>query len=121
MSGKSGTIIAHWKTAGPSQDDATIPDAGALSVFDEECYLDTNEDVAAVARDLRPAVARAHYAHHGFPERRLPFRLDPVWYAGQYPLAALEVAQGDYAEFAYHYLAIGKVRGYRPYPPEDEI
>ena len=30
----------------------------------------------------------------------------------------LEVAQGDYAEFVHHYLAIGKARGYRPAPPE---
>ncbi|MEA2769471.1 MAG: hypothetical protein QOD93_2433, partial [Acetobacteraceae bacterium] len=56
----------------------------------------------------------------GFAERRSPIRLDPVWYASEYPLAAFEVAQGDYAEFAHHYMAIGKARGYRPYPPKNE-
>lgn len=90
----------------------------ALAVFDEAFYLDTNGDVAAVAQSLGPAFARAHYVNHGFQERRLPMRLDPVWYASQYPLAAFEVAQGDYAEFADHYMAIGKARGYRPYPPD---
>jgi hypothetical protein len=88
-----------------------------LALFDEEFYLDTNGDVAAVAQTVGPGFARAHYTQYGFSERRLPFRLDPVWYASQYPLAAFEVAQGDYAEFAHHYVAIGKARGYRPCPP----
>jgi hypothetical protein len=92
----------------------------ALAVFDEAFYLDTNADVAAVAETVGSAFARAHYANYGFHERRLPMRLDPVWYASQYPLAAFEVAQGDYAEFAHHYVAVGKARGYRPYPPEND-
>ena len=44
----------------------------------------------------------------GFSERRLPIRLNRGRDASQYPLAAFEVAQGDYAEFAHHYMAIGK-------------
>ncbi len=88
----------------------------ALAVFDEAFYLKSNADVAAIAQNQGPGFARSHYANHGFQERRLPMRLDPVWYASQYPLAAFEVAQGDYAEFAHHYMAIGKDRGYRPYP-----
>jgi hypothetical protein len=91
-----------------------------LSLFDPEYYLATNGDVAAVAQHMGPGFARDHYIHHGFAERRLPFRLDRGWYAAQYPLAAFEVAQGDYAEFAHHYMAIGKARGYRPYPPETD-
>jgi hypothetical protein len=92
----------------------------ALANFDEQFYLDANPDVAAVVRQAGPGFARAHYEQHGFAERRLPFRIDPVWYASQYPLAGFEVAQGDYAEFAHHYLAIGKARGYRLGPPKDE-
>jgi hypothetical protein len=87
----------------------------ALDAFDPAFYLANNRDVAAVAEELGPGFARDHYAQHGFPERRLPFRLDPVWYASQYPLAAFEVAQGDYVEFAQHYMMIGKARGYLPY------
>jgi hypothetical protein len=89
----------------------------ALAVFDEGFYLETNGDVAAVAMNHGPGFARGHYAHHGFQERRLPMRLDPVWYAREYPLAAFEVAQGDYADFAHHYGVVGKARGYRPFPP----
>ena len=92
----------------------------ALAVFDEAFYLETNADVAAVGQTLGPGFARAHYARHGFQERRLPMRLDPVWYASEYPLAGFEVAQGDYAEFAHHYMAVGKARGYRAFPSELE-
>lgn len=91
----------------------------ALAVFDEAFYLETNADVAAAAQNIGPGFAQGHYIHHGFQERRLPMRLDPVWYASQYPLAGFEVAQGDYAEFAHHYMAVGKARGYRACPPED--
>ena len=92
----------------------------ALTAFDQAYYLDTNADVAAVAQNLGPTFARAHYANHGFQEGRLPMRFDPVWYANQYALAAFEVAQGDYTDCAHHYIAIGKARGYRPYRPESE-
>ena len=92
----------------------------ALAVFDEAFYLRTNADVAAAAQNAAPGFARAHYANHGFQERRLPMQLDPAWYAAEYPLAAFEVAQGDYAEFVHHYLAIGKARGYLPGPPRGE-
>ena len=92
----------------------------ALGAFDPAFYLQTNADVAALAKNLGPAFARTHYANHGFQEGRLPMRLDQVWYASQYPLAAFEVAQGDYADLAHHYMAIGKARGYRAFPPERE-
>lgn len=87
----------------------------AIAAFDENFYLENNADVAAVALARGREFALAHYTHYGFQERRLPMRFDPVWYAAEYPLAAFEVAQGDYAEFADHFVAIGKARGYRPY------
>lgn len=90
----------------------------ALAVFDEAFYLENNADVAAIAATAGSGFGRNHYANHGFQERRLPTRLDAAWYAGEYPLAAFEVAQGDYCDFADHYMAIGKARGYRPYPPQ---
>jgi hypothetical protein len=91
-----------------------------LAVFDEGYYIEINRDLAAVAaaQNLGPGFGRVHFARHGFPERRSPLRFDPAWYAGQYPLAGFEVAQGDYADLEHHYIAIGKARGYRPYPPE---
>ena len=87
----------------------------ALAVFDEQFYLETNAGVAAVALNHGTGFAVAHYTRHGFQERRLPMRFDMVWYASEYPLAAFGVAQGDYAELAHHFMAIGKARGYRPY------
>jgi hypothetical protein len=90
----------------------------ALARFDTDYYLQANPDVAAIALQQGRDYARRHYTDNGFEERRLPIRLDPAWYAAEYPLAAFEVAQGDYAEFAHHYRAIGKARGYLPYPPD---
>ena len=84
-------------------------------MFDEQFYLETNAGVAAVALNHGTGFAVAHYTRHGFQERRLPMRFDMVWYASEYPLAAFGVAQGDYAELAHHFMAIGKARGYRPY------
>ena len=88
-----------------------------LQVFDEDAYLEANGDVAAAAHNNPPGYARGHYVHHGFQERRIPMRLDPAWYASEYPMAAFEVAQGDYAELTHHYIAIGKARGHRPTQP----
>ena len=37
-------------------------------------------------------------------------------YSAQYPLAAMEVARGDYGDFIHHYVAAGRARGCRPMP-----
>jgi hypothetical protein len=89
-----------------------------VAVFDEAAYLAANSDVAAAAQHNGPGFGRTHYLSHGFAERRVAMRLDAAWYASQYPLAAFEVAQGDYAEFAHHYISVGRARGYRPEPPD---
>jgi hypothetical protein len=87
-----------------------------LGEFDADYYLATNDDVAAtVGRDNADG-ARKHYQVSGVREHRLPFRLSPTWYAARYPMAAFEVAQGDYSSFAHHYVAVGRTLGYRPLP-----
>jgi hypothetical protein len=91
-----------------------------LETFDEACYLEANPDVADAGQGAGPDFARAHYRSHGFHEGRVALGLDPVWYATRYPLAAFEVGRGDYADLGQHYLMVGKARGYRPYPTEDE-
>jgi hypothetical protein len=85
--------------------------------FDEAFYLRQNQAV-------RDAVAAGgfkngfeHYRDYGYFERLAPFRLDRAWYGRQYPLAAIEVGQGDFADFHHHYLAIGRQRGYLPFAP----
>jgi predicted SAM-dependent methyltransferase len=87
-----------------------------LEWFDEAFYLKSNQDVAEAVRAGWFKSGRDHYTACGFTERRLAFAIDTTWYAEQYPLAAMEVAYGDYADFGQHFVAIGQSRGYRPAP-----
>lgn len=89
----------------------------ALAAFDEAFYLETNLDVAGVARQHGPGSGAAHYMNHGFHERRLPLRFDPAWYCEHYPQAAFDVAAGEHASPIDHYLAVGRALGYRPTAP----
>jgi len=91
-----------------------------LAEFDPDYYLASQGDVAAVTGADNAEGARHHYQHFGVGERRPPFRLSPAWYAARYPMAALEVAQGDYSSFAHHYVAEGRARGYQPLPDDDD-
>ncbi|HEY1931064.1 MAG TPA: hypothetical protein VGG99_03555 [Acetobacteraceae bacterium] len=94
---------------------ACTPDMMANEV-DPEFYLNTHTDVTLEIASRTAAAARHHYRNWGFHEGRLPFRMDLAWYAVQYPIAAFEVAQGDYRDFPHHYVAVGRARGYRPMP-----
>jgi hypothetical protein len=87
-----------------------------LELFDEAFYVNANSDVANGVRAGWLASGRDHYIRHGFKEHRTPFALDPAWYSAQYPLAAMEVARGDYGDFIHHYVAAGKQQGCRPMP-----
>ena len=87
-----------------------------LQCFDEAFYIGANTDVAEAVRSGWFRSGRHHYMECGFAERRLACAIDPVWYETQYPLAALEVAYGDYADFGHHFAAVGHARGYKPAP-----
>ncbi len=87
-----------------------------IETFDEDYYLRAYPDIAAVAETQGRSFARHHYIQNGIQEGRLPMPFNPMWYANQYPLAGFEVSQGDYPTFFDHYAAIGRARGYRPYP-----
>jgi hypothetical protein len=87
-----------------------------LAEFDERFYLAVHADVAAAVGSGALPSGRAHYITYGFYDYRTPFPLHRLWYAHHYPMAAIEVAQGDYADLHHHYVAIGKARGYRPVP-----
>jgi hypothetical protein len=82
--------------------------------FDEAYYLAQNPDVSAVVASGGFRSGLEHYVGYGYFERRSPFPLDRVWYGRQYPIAAIEVGQGDFADFHHHYLAVGRQRGYLP-------
>lgn len=90
--------------------------ADYLAVFDEGFYLGAHPDIAGAVRDGHMPSGHHHYEHHGFAEGRQGFALDRAWYCRTYPIAAVELGQGDAADAADHYVAIGRARGYRRAP-----
>jgi hypothetical protein len=91
-----------------------------LAMFDEIFYLQAYPDVAAPVAEERMKVLD-HYVNHGFGEQRLCFDFDHRWYSAEYPLAAVEVGQGDYVDLRHHFVEVGAIRGYKPLPPSDRI
>jgi predicted SAM-dependent methyltransferase len=95
--------------SGPDLDDM-------LQYFDEAFYVSANKDVEDAVRSNWFRSGRHHYTECGFAERRPVCAIDADWYATRYPLAALEVAYGDYMDFGHHFAAVGHARGYQPTP-----
>jgi len=91
-----------------------------LEQLDVAWYLARNRDVTVDAEGDGGEAARRHYRDIGWRERRSPFRMSEQAYAERYPMAALEVSQGDYSSFVQHYVAVGRKRGYRLLPDECE-
>jgi hypothetical protein len=89
-----------------------------LGAMDAAFYLRTNADVAHAVGPDNAQGALEHYRRHGAREGRQPFRFSASWYAGHYPVAAMEVAQGDYSSLAHHYIAVGRAFGHRPLPDD---
>jgi hypothetical protein len=87
------------------------------AAFDEDFYLGRNQGVREAVERGAFKSGFEHYVMFGYFERRDPFPLDKAWYGRQYPLAAIEVGQGDFADFHHHYIAVGRERGYAPLPP----
>jgi hypothetical protein len=83
-----------------------------LHFYDEAFYLDSQGDIGAAVRAGNLPSGLHHYVEHGFAEERAGFLIDRFHYATRYPLAAAEVAQGEYSDFAHHYVEIGHRRGY---------
>ena len=88
-----------------------------LELFSEQEYVSLYPGVTDMIRSGAFADGLAHYCAIGYLEGRSPCAFDQVWYARNYPLAALEVSEGDYSDLFHHWLAIGNKRGYRPLPP----
>ena len=109
----SAATLSRLKREAPRLGEVSLADEALL--FDEAFYLQSNPDVAeAVRRRFRDS-GLAHYVSNGRGEGRNPFRFDRVWYSRHYPLAAIEVGQGDYNSLRDHYVCIGRSRGYRPF------
>jgi alkaline phosphatase D len=90
-------------------------------MFDEAFYLQDNADVAEAVKQGRVKSGRNHYCEVGFKQGRGCFALDPLWYCAEYPLAALEVGQGDYADFSHHYVEVGAMRGHKPLRNHNDV
>jgi hypothetical protein len=86
------------------------------AVFDKDYYLGTHASARASVSEGACSSALDHYRTRGFAQRLAMVSLDPDWYIRSYPIAALEVGQGDFAGFEHHYAAVGRRRGYRPRP-----
>jgi len=83
-----------------------------LAAFDEIYYRRTYDDVAmAIAAGDLPD-GRYHYEMCGFDEGRVGFALDGAAYCRDHPIAAVEIANGDYWDPAHHWLSTGRARGY---------
>jgi hypothetical protein len=92
------------------------PKALYLGAFDETFYRAVNPDIArAVGAGDLPS-GRHHFEHSGFDEGRAGFGLDRAWYCRRYPIAALEIAAGEFADTEQHWLEAGRARGYRRGP-----
>jgi hypothetical protein len=84
-----------------------------LDAFDEAFYQAVNPDIAAAVAGGHIESGRAHYESTGFDEGRAAFALDRAWYCRSYPIAAVEIAQGDFWDADQHYLEVGRERGYQ--------
>jgi hypothetical protein len=85
-----------------------------FAFFDEAFYCGKYPDVrASVTLGFIPS-GRHHYEYHGIHEGREPFGMDAAMYVRTYPIAALEIGQGDYISTHHHYVEAGFARGYMP-------
>jgi hypothetical protein len=79
----------------------------------EELYLRRNPDVAAAVAGGHFPSGRAHYASFGMAEGRPACTIDSAWYCQTYPIAAVELGQGDAPDALAHWVEVGRFRGYR--------
>jgi hypothetical protein len=84
-----------------------------LEAFDEAFYRAAHPDIARAIDEGHFPSGRTHYELYGFDEGRAGFALDRAWYCREYPIAAVELSQGEYADADHHWLEIGRARGYR--------
>jgi hypothetical protein len=83
------------------------------AAFDEPYYRATNPDIAAVIDAGGLPSGRYHYESCGFAEGRGAFPFDRAKYCREHPVAALEIAQGEFWDPEHHWLEVGRARGYR--------
>ena len=87
--------------------------AATLAAFDEAFYLGHYPDVAASVAGGHMPSGRHHFEFCGCDEGREAVGVDAAWYCTAYPIAAVEMSQGEAAGPADHWVSIGRARGYR--------
>ncbi len=90
-------------------------EAATLAAYDEAGYLRLYPDVAEAVAGGHMPNGRHHFAHFGMAEGRLPFLMDAASYCMAYPIAAIELAQGEAWDPVDHWVRFGRERGYRRY------
>jgi hypothetical protein len=82
------------------------------AAFDEPYYRATNPDIAAEIDAGALPSGQYHYETCGFAEGRGAFAFDRAKYCREHPIAAVEIAQGDFWDPEHHWLEVGRARGY---------
>ncbi len=84
--------------------------------FDEADYLAANPDIRDAVLGGHFPSGWHHYENFGRAEGRAACAVDNAWYCRTYPIAALELSQGDAADPLAHWMELGCHRGYRRRP-----
>ena len=86
--------------------------------FDEEWYLEMNEDVRTAIENDQLESAAQHFIDIGYFEGRLPYapEVDEEWYLQEYPDAAEAVESGELESAMHHFLDRGYREGRSPAP-----
>ncbi len=85
--------------------------------FNEAFYLTEHADIARAVADGHLPDGRHHYDIAGFDEGRACFALDRAWYCRTYPIAAIEIAQGEFWDPYDHFVVAGRARAYHAARP----
>jgi hypothetical protein len=86
---------------------------GSVFEFDEQWYLENNDDVAAAVANGDWPSGYMHFCTVGRSRGRVGGPpVDEEWYVTTYPLVAKEIAADKAAGARDHYYRIGRYRGY---------
>ena len=89
------------------------PPRAPPDMFDEHFYLAAYPDIRAAVQAGHFPSGRHHYQAFGEAEGRDSCGVDRSWYCRTYPIAALELGQGDTPSPLSHWLDLGRFRGYK--------
>ncbi len=106
-----------WRRMPPERLDALLARpapraAPPPELFEEASYLAAYPDIKAAVEAGHFPSGRHHYEAFGMAEGRTPCAIDRAWYCSTYPIAAIEMSQGESPDPLSHWIEIGRSRGY---------